>query len=395
MFPVAAARTQIDAIIRNQEVDDRNFVPYRMGGVKRLKDMDVQRAAAPTVAGRPLMENDGTPIKTFTTTFTNWGSTVRFKPEIIYQPSSVEGVCNIVKWATRENKKIRVCGYQHSWANLFGDDGCVMISLFSLEEADQLPAGGLPPYDEEGNVFEKISCKEDEDGVYGTVTVGAGVTNYQFQEWAQLREKDPKQNSYYFPFNVVMTEITIGGSNAPMCHGSGIQNATLSDLVTEMTFVNVRGEVQRVVEPDQLRAAAGCFGLLGVVISLTFKLRKTRYATMSPTKPPVTQAIPPPVGYRLPRGMTMPGDADVLWTRFIQLAEQSDYNEWFWFAADDRCWVNCWNAVDNRPENTVDYPTPPEKRLQQLQITFANSVFNSESLNHLPPHCIAKIFSKC
>ena len=43
-----------------------------------------------------------------------------------------------------------------------------------------------------------------------------------------------------------MVEITWGGSNSPICHGAGLRNQTLSDLVTEIEFVNAKGELQTV-----------------------------------------------------------------------------------------------------------------------------------------------------
>src|SRR3712207_502166 len=60
---------------------------------------------------------------------------------------------------------------------------------------------------------------------------------------------------------------------------------TLSDLVTEVEFVNGRGELQVVSDPELLAAAAGCFGLLGVVTALTLKLEPMSYAVLRPEKP--------------------------------------------------------------------------------------------------------------
>lgn len=55
----------------------------------------------------------------------------------------------------------------------------------------------------------------------------------------------------------------MGGSNAPICHGAGITHKTLSDLVREIEYVDVHGEVQTLGDPAMLKAAAGAFGLLG------------------------------------------------------------------------------------------------------------------------------------
>ena len=71
---------------------------------------------------------------------------------------------------------------------------------------------------------------------------------------------DKHGRKYTIPLNVIMSEITFGGSNAPICHGAGLRNKTLSDLVYEIEFVNANGELQKVNDSNQLKAAAGCFG---------------------------------------------------------------------------------------------------------------------------------------
>ena len=52
-------------------------------------------------------------------------------------------------------------------------------------------------------------------------------------------------------------------NNAPICHEAGIQSKTLSDLVMEIQYVDANGVLREVADPSLLRAAAGCFGLLG------------------------------------------------------------------------------------------------------------------------------------
>mmetsp|Transcript_11463 Transcript_11463/g.8394 ORF Transcript_11463/g.8394 Transcript_11463/m.8394 type:complete len:94 (-) Transcript_11463:3-284(-) len=73
------------------------------------------------------------------------------------------------------------------------------------------------------------------------------------------------------PFNVIMIEITWGGSNAPICHGAGIHSTTLSDLVREIEFVNPNGDLQKVSDRELLKSASGALGLLGITTSLTMQ----------------------------------------------------------------------------------------------------------------------------
>ncbi|MBW3609008.1 MAG: hypothetical protein KY463_11750, partial [Actinobacteria bacterium] len=95
--------------------------------------------------------------------------------------------------------------------------------------------------------------------------------------------------------------------NAPVCHGAGLRHKTLSDLVAEVEFVNARGELQTVSDAALLKAAAGCFGLLGIVTSLTLKLDPMTYATLRPESPRLPLAIPPPAGFPVPSAVDMSG----------------------------------------------------------------------------------------
>jgi hypothetical protein len=64
--------------------------------------------------------------------------------------------------------------------------------------------------------------------------------------------------------NPGLNRITAGGANAPICHGAGITHDTLSDLVRQIEYVDANGDVQAISDPQQLKAAAGAFGLLGM-----------------------------------------------------------------------------------------------------------------------------------
>ena len=53
-----------------------------------------------------------------------------------------------------------------------------------------------------------------------------------------------------------MVEITLGGSNAPICHGSGRRHQTMSDLVHLIEYVNANGNHRDIDDQEHLRAAA-------------------------------------------------------------------------------------------------------------------------------------------
>lgn len=47
--------------------------------------------------------------------FANWGNTVEFKTGHTLEVNTVQGVCDIVKWAKGNGKRVRVAGFRHTW----------------------------------------------------------------------------------------------------------------------------------------------------------------------------------------------------------------------------------------------------------------------------------------
>ena len=72
----------------------------------------------------------------------------------------------------------------------------------------------------------------------------------------------------------------MGGVNGPICHGAGISHKTLSDYVRRIEYVDCNGKLRAVDDPYLIKAAAGAFGLLGVVTHITFELDAMTYAVM-------------------------------------------------------------------------------------------------------------------
>jgi hypothetical protein len=267
--------------------------------------------------------------------------------------------------------------------------------VLPLDVAEDLPASepGIDPRDElqgielvgtvrEGGV-EKALCR-----------IGAGTTNEQFRRWC-LDEQGGAWR-WTVPLNVIMVEITWGGSNAQICHGAGLGNRTLSDLVTEVEFVNARGRLQRVSDPKLLKVAAGCFGLLGIVTSLTLKLDPMSYARLQPKAPRIGLAIPPPVGYPVPDAVDMrgisPADLEAARRHFVAQCEESYYAEWFWFPYHEKAWVNCWHN-DGRRDEAKPYPSASETRQQELG-AYGVELTTDSVFRLLPGRTQAELFSQ-
>ena len=166
---------------------------------------------------------------------------------------------------------------------------------------------------------------------------------------------------------------TIGGVNAPICHGAGAGKGTVSDYVRRIEYVDANGNLQSVSDPGQLRAAAGCFGLLGVVTNITYELDAMTYAIMKPLKVDVAQAIPPLAKEAIPHALRTPEYDSITqeqlqkWKEaFDKRAAEDYYAEWFWFTYQKKIWVNSWNNTTDATD-FLDYPNGADTFFQWLQ----------------------------
>lgn len=296
-------------------------------------------------------------------TLTNWGENVSFSPKYIFVPKTQEGICNIVKWAIENNLKIRVSGYRHTWNPVYPDDGQILISLLGLDyvnsDASSSSVGDNTGAGKELKEIAYVPGCTELNKIF--CRVGGAVTNDELRAFC-VNNQDPVYNGYWtLPLNVILVENTFSGTISSICHGAGCQNKTLSDLIEEITFVNAKGELQvinKVDQPDLMKAAAGSFGLLGIITSITFKLDKMGYALMDPQFVSLAKAIPPPVGTRLHQmplklqkdlGISNQEVLDSITSQNNKMFFsrcQDYYAEWFWFILTDKCWINSWNKDD-------------------------------------------------
>ena len=196
-------------------------------------------------------------------------------------------------------------------------------------------------------------------------------------------------------------EITFGGSNANICHGSGVSTKTLSDLVVAVEFVNALGEVQIVSDPDQLKAVAGSFGLFGVVTCLTLRMDEMTIAKMNTKKIQVQCTIPPYEGFVVPKKLQKKDKSSEWmrqegWDKFVHSVKNDYYVEWFWFVWSGECWVNCWDTArkEDIPEDDIreEYPGEAKTKFQEAMETMAH-LANSTVFKAYPPKFQIKMFS--
>lgn len=318
--------------------------------------------------------------------FRNWGRTVDKQPAQIFYPTKIAELQRIVRQARDAGKRVRCAGYRHTWSDLYADDGDLLVSLLPENVAAHLPAVH-PPIDAANELQGiRIVGEVNEGGVTrGLCRIGAATTNEQFRQWCLSDQGGRWQ--WTLPLNVIMVEITFGGSNAPICHGAGLRNRTLSDLVSAIEFVNAQGELQTVDDPALLRAASGAFGLLGIVTAVTLKLDAMSYARLVPQKERVALAVPPPANFTPPPEVDMsgitPARLEAAVADFESRCANDYYAEWFWFTAQPQCWINTWNN-DGQREDAVDYPSDVDTIAQEAEEYLAGLLTESWVFDWLP-----------
>ncbi|KAJ4390706.1 hypothetical protein N0V93_004304 [Gnomoniopsis smithogilvyi] len=322
------------------------------------------------------------------TEFQNWGRVVDYVPRYTCIPSSTDDIKHIVKFAIANDMSVRAAGFRHSWAPIFGRNGQITISLLPLWEVARLPnftalSKALP--ERKPNDLETIEVVQDatpRTPGNALVRIGVSTTNERLRRWCVKNKK------YTYPLNVIMVEMTVGGTNAPICHGAGRAHPTLSDLVRKVEYIDCHGEQRTVEDPAQLKAASGCFGLMGVITHLTLEFQPMSYALMNPQKVPVVRAVPPPDDLpeeQIPPALQIPVTPEQRRNdiaAFEKHCADDYYVEYFWFPYADQCWVNNWNTTEDST-GVIDYPSDAQTFFMFISQFTMNVLQNSKVLNKL------------
>lgn len=174
----------------------------------------------------------------------NWSGSVKFNPQHLFTPSSIEEVVSIVKKANIENKKIRVVGSRHSFTPLISTTD-FLVTLDHLQ--------GVISIDKEKQIAEIWA---------GTKLERLGQELYQFG-FAQENLGDINVQS-------------IAGALLTGTHGTGVQHGILATQIEELTVVLPNGEVlvcSKIKNIDLFKALGVSLGLLGVVVKLKIRIK--------------------------------------------------------------------------------------------------------------------------
>ncbi|KAK5046826.1 hypothetical protein LTR84_007180 [Exophiala bonariae] len=332
--------------------------------------------------------------------FRNHGRTIHNTPAITCVPETTKDIQDIVKFAKAHKMGVRVSGFRHSWSPVFGrlntagmkNNGDILISTLGLIDATilpnftSMPTDIFQPHAKDLNSITIVEASYVRGPALTNgakyVRLGTSTTNKQLRKWCIEIGK------VTLPLQIIEVEITMGGSNATICHGAGLQHPTLSDLVRAIEYVDANGNLNKIdlSTPSFLRAAAGCFGLIGIVTHLTLEFDAMSCALLVPRKIPVIEAIPPPLD--MPYSAIPPAlrPAQPLskerqrenQEEFERRALNDYYAEWFWFPYSSEVWVNTWSKTTDL-SNAVTYPNNG-KIILQVFGTFATQIIQNATI---------------
>lgn len=186
---------------------------------------------------------------------------------------------------------------------------------------------------------------------------------------------------------------TIGGVNGTICHGAGRSHKSINDQVRAIEYVDANGVHRTISDPAHLKAAAGCFGLLGIVTHVTLAMDKMSYALLQPSKPDIGLAIPPLKPSDVPLALQKTwtkARLDAAQADFENCATNNYYSEWFWFTYQKQAWVNTWNTTPDKT-GAVEYPSAFDTWLQWVQNWLGGVITRSEFFQAMPGRWQAQI----
>ncbi|CAM9741720.1 unnamed protein product [Ascophyllum nodosum] len=190
--------------------------------------------------------------------FRNWAATVQTAPARVLKPANVLQVQKILQEARGQNPmpKIRCVGSGHSWSPLFADDGAWLIDTSDMKD---------------------IKWNAGENSTQ--VTIGPGVTTGDLAKYMDSRARG-KWRSHFLSSDVVLEDVTYGGTINTACHGTG-KTQTLPDYVVSTRIVKWDGTVVKLIradDPEGFKVNVLHFGLLGVTVDFTLQLDKDNHA---------------------------------------------------------------------------------------------------------------------
>ncbi|KAF9913009.1 hypothetical protein EC991_005877 [Linnemannia zychae] len=270
-----------------------------------------------TKVGTPMAIVDGVSFSSGDI-FTNYGGNQSVQTERLFYPNTLADLQVIIREANKDNKKVRCVGSGHSW------------SATAVTQDYQVSVNNM------NQIHAPVQAR---DGSGWTVTLETGVLVSELD--AFLRAHNPP---LALPSNVV-----------PDVHGANLNARTMSDMITEMSIVNARGELvtySEAKDPESFNAACLNLGLLGIIYTATLKVdvmnTRLRVTDSYPTLQSVFQG--PEAGLRL-KAMVLKNDSTefLYWPfRHFMKPEQNE-----------RIWLKEWERTTEPAEDLTKYEGLP------------------------------------
>ena len=245
-----------------------------------------------------LMESDGVCVKRRNELLINWAGNVKSGGQVtVFYPRTVVGVQSTVRLSKQKEVGVRVVGARHSWSRalLQIPQNTLHVSLISKDEATELSSVG------------RVEVQGDD---VAEVEVGAGATLGQLAEQC-------RKSGWQVASAPVLPQVTVAGVAVSLSHGAGTRRPGLADSVTALTYIDARGEVQRLTEAEEVAVFLSSLGLLGIIVSLRVRLVPIE-RVLAPLQSPFDD-----LSLLLPRpGEPLPPEA-------LALFEDSDYQQFF------------------------------------------------------------------
>eukprot|EP00040_Diaphanoeca_grandis_P010113 m.51793 g.51793 ORF g.51793 m.51793 type:complete len:587 (+) comp21501_c0_seq1:293-2053(+) len=322
--------------------------------------------------------------------FQNWGKTVTNTPSLTFTPTKVTEIQDIVKQAKANNKTVRCGGYRHSWSPVFSEDDEYFISMLPPDLVANLPSKEIKR--DPNNELMSIELVGEPFKVDGKTKhlcrFGAAVTSQMFLNW--FKSPTGGNGAWTIPIDVILVEVSSGGTFGAICHGTGVGSKTLADLITKLEFVNANGDLQVVDSSNeaQLKAVAGCFGLVGVTTHMTIPLDAMTLAEFHPQQVSMFEACPPMQMSDVPPQIQQ--YAKEYESKFAENGEKfgqavmnSYYNEYFWSPLQKDVLVNNWKTNSDLSKVDKNFLSKWEVQFQSWSQFIASLLFESKILPRL------------
>ncbi|CAK0738229.1 hypothetical protein CVIRNUC_001012 [Coccomyxa viridis] len=186
-------------------------------------------------------------------------------PGRVIIPSMVEDVVRAVGAARAAGVKLRCIAHGDTWLPVFFDEGAYVLFISEL----QLPSGKRIEYD-----------GPDAQG-FPLVRVAPGVMNGELSEWTDTNAELLGYAS--LPTTVVITAPRMSGIISTGSHGKGLGFGAVADFVHSLKLVVADGTVVTYdATHPRFNEARMSFGLMGVIVEITFSLSSKRVAPDAP-----------------------------------------------------------------------------------------------------------------